>query len=164
VQTFEQQLNEKRYQEAYETAKNDGSMVGQILSAGLAKLSSGYDAAVQSMQEVGVEENLRLDQRLSYIALIGQISPMFGLLGTVHGMIKAFNKIAGKNVTPKPSELADGIGTALVTTLVGLMIAICAIAFHHFIRNRMTKLTMEVGIVSEDLMRRFSNVGQAKKT
>ncbi|MBN2579330.1 MAG: MotA/TolQ/ExbB proton channel family protein [Pirellulales bacterium] len=164
IQSFEQDLNEKRYQEAYEKAKNDGSMLGQILSAGMAKLSGGYEPAVQAMQEVGEEENLRLDQRLSYIALIGQISPMFGLLGTVDGMVQAFNQIAKSNTTPKPSKLANGIGTALVTTLVGLTIAIIAIGFHHFIRNRITKLVMEVGVISEELMRRFANVGPTKKT
>ena len=94
-----------------------------MLSAGLAKLSSGYDQAIEAMQEVGEEENMKLEHRLSYMALIGTVSPMVGLLGTVQGMIASFSVIANSPTTPKPSELAEGISTALFTTLVGLFIA-----------------------------------------
>ena len=65
-----------------------------MLSAGLARISSGYPQAIEAMQEVGEEENMRLEHRLSYLALIGTISPMFGLLGTVDGMVQAFDVIA----------------------------------------------------------------------
>jgi biopolymer transport protein ExbB len=111
------------------------------------------------MQEVGEEENMRLEHRLSYLALIGTISPMFGLLGTVDGMIQAFEKIATSPTQPRPDELADGIGTALVTTLVGIWLAIPAIVAFNILRNRIGRLVLEVGIVSENLMSRFQNVG-----
>jgi biopolymer transport protein ExbB len=162
VEGFEAQLNEKRYQEAYEMAKNDESFLGQVLSAGLGKLSAGYDQAIEAMQEVGEEENMKLEHRLSYMALIGTISPMVGLLGTVYGMIKSFSVIARSPTTPKPSELAQGISTALFTTLVGLSIAIPAIAIYNILRNRVARLVLEVGIVSEGLMARFSTVGAKK--
>jgi biopolymer transport protein ExbB len=162
VEGFEAQLNEKKYQDAYEIAKADESFLGQVLSAGLAKLSSGYDQAIEAMQEVGEEENMKLEHKLSYMALIGTISPMVGLLGTVQGMIRSFSVIANSPTTPKPSELAEGISTALFTTLVGLFIAIPAIAIYNILRNRIARLVLEVGIVSEGLMSRFSNVGQKK--
>jgi len=158
IDGFEAHLNAKRYQEAYELAKSDESFLGKVLSAGLARISSGYPQAIEAMQEVGEEENMRLDHRLSYLALIGTISPMFGLLGTVDGMTEAFNEIAQSTVTPKPSELAAGISTALVTTLVGLWLAIPAIAAFNILRNRVARLVLEVGIVSENLMSRFQNV------
>jgi len=159
VEGFEAHLNEKRYQEAYEMAKNDESFLGQVLSAGLAKLSAGYDQAIEAMQEVGEEENMKLEHRLSYMALIGTISPMVGLLGTVQGMIASFSVIANSPVTPKPSALAAGISTALFTTLVGLFIAIPAIAAYNILRNRVARLVLEVGILSEGLMGRFQGVG-----
>jgi biopolymer transport protein ExbB len=162
VEGFEAHLNEKRYQEAYEMAKNDESFLGQVLSAGLAKLSAGYDQAIEAMQEVGEEENMKLEHRLSYMALIGTISPMVGLMGTVYGMIKSFRVIALSAATPKANELADGISTALFTTLVGLCIAIPAIAVYNILRNRVARLVLEVGIVSEGLMSRFSTVGGKK--
>jgi biopolymer transport protein ExbB len=160
---FEAKLNEKRYQEAYELVRNDKSFLAKILTAGMAKLSEGYAPAMAAMQEVGEEQNLKLEQRNSYIALIAQIGPMFGLLGTVDGMVQAFDVIAHSNVTPKPSELAQGIGTALVTTVVGLWIAIPMIAFFHFVRNRLTRLVLEAGALSSNLMKRFENIPTSGK-
>lgn len=162
VEGFEAHLNEKRYQEAYEMAKSDESYLGQVLSAGLAKLSSGYEQALESMQEVGEEENMKLEHRLSYMALIGTISPMIGLFGTVHGMIDSFSVIELAGATPKAQELAGGISKALLTTLVGLAIAIPAIAAYNILRNRVQRLVLEVGILSEGLMSRFENVSGKK--
>ena len=163
VEGFEVQLNAKQYQEAYELARNDESFLGKVLSAGLAKLSAGYSPAIEAMQEVGEEETMKLEHLLSYIALIGTISPMVGLLGTVQGMIASFSVIADATTAPKPSELAQGIATALFTTLIGLMIAIPALGVYGILRNRIARLVLEVGVVSENLMNRFQNVG-AKKT
>ncbi len=160
VEGFEAHLNEKRYQEAYEMAKNDESFLGQVLSAGLAKLSAGYEQAIEAMQEVGEEENMKMEHRLSYMALIGTVSPMVGLLGTVQGMIASFSVIARSPTAPRPAELAAGISTALFTTLVGLFIAIPAIAAYNLIRNRVQRLVLEVGILSEGLMSRFASVGK----
>ncbi|HEX4128938.1 MAG TPA: MotA/TolQ/ExbB proton channel family protein [Pirellulales bacterium] len=160
VEGFEAHLNEKRYQDAYELAKSDDSFLGHVLAAGLGKLQSGYAQAIEAMQEVGEEETLRLEQRLSYIALIGTIAPMVGLLGTVDGMVQSFQVIARSTTQPKPSELAQGISMALITTLVGLWIAIPAIMFFGIFRNRMSRFVLEVGVMSEGLMGRFSTVGK----
>ncbi len=156
VESFESSLDEEKYQDAYEIARGDESFLGQVLAAGLAKLStSGYPQAIESMQEVAEEENMKFDHRLSYIALIGTVAPMVGLLGTVEGMISSFQVIASSNTQPKPSELAAGIATALFTTLVGLIIAIPAIFAHNLIRNRISRLVLEAGILSGNLMSRF---------
>lgn len=164
IEAFEGLLNEKKYQEAYELAKADESTLGQVLSAGLAKLSAGYQQAIEAMQEVGEEENMRLEHRLSYIAMIATISPMIGLLGTVQGMIGAFETLALTSTgAPDPRALAGDISTALFTTLIGLFIAIPAIAVYNVLRNRMARLMLEVGIVSEGLMSRFQPAAAAKK-
>jgi biopolymer transport protein ExbB len=163
LQGFEAHLNEKRYQEAYELAKNDESFLGKILAAGMQQLSSGYDNAMSAMEEVGGEENMKMEHRLGYVALIAQVGPMFGLLGTVDGMVMAFDVIAKSSTTPKPSELAQGIGTALVTTVVGLWIAIPSIVYYQIVRNRMVRLVNEVGVISGDLMKRFATVGAGVK-
>lgn len=155
VAAFEAHLNEKKYQEAYELARTDDSFLGRVLSAGLAKLQAGYAESIEAMQEMGEEETMKLEQRVSYIALIGTISPMFGLLGTVDGMVASFGVIAESVTQPKPSELASGIEMALVTTLVGLWLAIPAIGIYHFLKNRVSRLVLEAGILSEGLMSRF---------
>ena len=158
VDTFEEKLNEKDFQAAYDLARTDESVLGQVLSAGLAKLSRGYSKALEGMQEVGEEESMKLEHRLSYMAFIGNLSPMIGLFGTVHGMITSFQVIAVSGATPKPAELAEGISTALFTTLIGLAVAIPAIAAYNLLRNRVTRLLLEVGVTSENLMSRFEDV------
>jgi biopolymer transport protein ExbB len=160
VEDFEEMLDNKQYQDAYELAKEHESVLGSVLSAGLSKLSAGYPQAIEAMQEIGEEENMKLDHRLSYMALIGTLSPMVGLFGTVHGMIKAFQVIATGGSTPEAAELADGISTALFTTLLGLAIAIPAIAVYNILKNRVARLMLEVGILSEGLMGRFEGVGK----
>ncbi len=65
---------------------------------------------------------------------------------------------------PKPSELAGGISTALFTTLIGLGIAVPAMVFYSILRNRIQRLVLEIGMVSEGLMSRFSLVGKQKGT
>jgi biopolymer transport protein ExbB len=158
VDEFEGKLDEKDIQGAYDLARTDESVLGQVLSAGLAKLSKGYSKALEGMQEVGEEESMKLEHRLSYMALIGNLSPMIGLFGTVQGMIASFQVIAIGGATPKPSDLAEGISTALFTTLIGLAVAIPAIAAYNILRNRVSRLLLEVGVTSEDLMSRFEDV------
>lgn len=162
VETFESQLDNKQYQDAYDLAKTDESFLGTVLSAGLARLSSGYPQAVSAMQEAGSDESMKMEHRLSYLALIGTLSPMIGLFGTVHGMINSFYEIANGGGTPDANKLAAGISTALLTTLIGLAIAIPAIAGYNILRNLMQRRVLEVGTTSENLMGRFEKVGIKK--
>ncbi|MCM2370571.1 MotA/TolQ/ExbB proton channel family protein [Rhodopirellula sp. ICT_H3.1] len=157
IEEFGQRLDENDNQGAYDLAKSDESVLGQVLAAGLSKISRGYPKALEGMQEVGEEESMKLEHRLSYMALIGNLSPMIGLFGTVQGMIASFDVIANGGSTPKPSDLAAGISTALFTTLVGLFIAIPAIAAYNILRNRVARLLLEVGVESENLMSRFED-------
>lgn len=165
VENFEQKLAAKDYQGAYDQARNDDSFVARVLAAGLSKLNRGYEEAIEGMQEVGEDENMALEHRLSYLALIGSIAPMLGLMGTVHGMIMSFQEIAeSAGGTPDPKKLADGISTALFTTLEGLVIAIPALIAYSLLRNRVARFVLEVGIVSEGLMSRFSQIGKRPAT
>jgi len=156
VQNFEAALNEKNYQGAYEMAKEDESFLGAVLAAGMGKLQSGYDAAETAMNEAGADESMKLEHRLSYIALIGSIAPMVGLLGTVDGMIASFRVIEQSGTTPEPAALAGGISTALITTIVGLWLAIPAIIGFGIYKNRLARLLYDVGAVTEGLMARFA--------
>ncbi|HEV3006834.1 MAG TPA: MotA/TolQ/ExbB proton channel family protein [Pirellulales bacterium] len=161
VEAFEAHLNEQRYQEAYDLAANDGSFLGHVLAAGLGKLfSTGYPQAVEAMQEAGQDESLRLEHRLGYIALIGTISPIVGLLGTVEGMVASFQSIAHGDRHFKPSLLADGISMALVSTLVGLLLAIPAIAAFGILKNRLARTSHDVAAAGGSLMQRFQGAGQ----
>lgn len=157
VDRFKELLDEQDFQEAYEVAKASESPQGKILAAGLAKMSAGYEAAQQSMSDVAEEEITRLEQKLGYIALIGGIAPMLGLLGTVYGMVASFQVIATAGTAPQASELAKGISTALITTEVGLFIAIPAMIIYELFRNKLALLVLELTVQTENLMGRFNN-------
>ncbi len=156
IEEFEAKLNAKDFQGAFDLAKADDSTVARVVAAGLGAVNRGYDEAVEAMQEVGEEETMGAEHKLSHLALIGSVAPMLGLMGTVYGMILSFREIATREVAPKPKELADGISTALFTTLEGLIVAIPAIVAYSLLRNRMARLMLDVGIVSTRLMGRFA--------
>jgi biopolymer transport protein ExbB len=160
AEAFEANLNEKRFQEAFDLAKNDESMLGQMLAAGMQNLQQGYDKALDSMGQVGEDENMKLEHRLSFLSLVGSIAPMVGLLGTVDGMVQSFMVIASSDTQPKPSKLAEGISMALITTLVGLVLAIPAIIAFNLMKNRLSRLVMEVGQTSSNLMSRFETMNK----
>lgn len=156
---FEQHLEAKEYQPAYELAKNDDSYLGHVLAAGMSKLQAGYPAAVAAMEEAQGEEQMKLEHKISYVSLIGALAPMLGLLGTVTGMVSSFKKIADNpGVAPKPDQLAAGISTALVTTLIGLWIAIPAILFFQMFRNWLEEIQAESTEESTRLMSRFQTI------
>ena len=159
-QQFEQHLENKEYQQAFELAKGSDSYLGRVLAAGMGKLQSGYPAAVEAMQGAQGEEAMKLEHKISYVSLVGALAPMFGLLGTVDGMVAAFMKIAGADTAPKPSELAVGISQALVTTLIGLWLAIPAIACYGILKNWLQRFNMDVEDESTRLMSRFQNMGK----
>lgn len=160
IEQFEQKLNAKDYQGAFETAKSSDSFVGRLLAAGMGRLRDGYEAAQSGMQEVGDEETLSMEQKIGYLSLIGTIGPMLGLLGTVQGMVASFQVIANSATSPKPYQLADGIATALFTTLEGLIVAIPAMTFFMIFKNRLARFLMEAGYVVDNLMGRFQSMGK----
>ena len=151
-------LDENKFQEAYELAKNDESLLGKVLATGLSRIPNGYEKATQAMQDVEQEETMRLEHQLGYLALIGNIAPMIGLFGTVVGMIASFQAIAAGGAAPSPQKLAEGIATALFTTELGLAIALPAIAAFDILKNRLSRFILDVSVVSENFMGRFSNV------
>ena len=158
---FEQHLEAKEYQPAYELAKNDDSYLGHVLAAGMGKLQSGYPTALTAMEEAQGEEQMKLEHKISYVSLIGALAPMLGLLGTVTGMVSSFKQIADNpGVAPKPDQLAAGISTALVTTLIGLWIAIPAILFFQLFKNWLEEINSDASEETQRLMSRFQAMGK----
>ena len=144
IEGFESHLDKKEFQQAYELAKADDSYLGRVLSVGLVKLQVGRQQAFDAMRETQAEEAMQLEHKISYVSLIGALAPMFGLLGTVSGMVSAFTVIAQSATQPKHHELASGISQALVTTLIGLWIAIPAVACFSLFRNWLEQLNSDV--------------------
>jgi len=98
------------------------------------------------------EQAWGLLRRIEWLNLIGNVSPMVGLFGTVFGMIKLFNAIVLAGGQPQPAQLAGGISVALVTTFWGLFIAIPALAVHGVFRNRIETLISDAVVEAENIV------------
>ncbi|GEM_PF-192736 len=164
VAEFENKIRDKKYQEAYEVSRNNPSFLGKVLAAGLSKLSTGYTQAVEAMQEAGEDESMQVEHKLSWLALMGTTGPLLGLFGTVVGMVDSFRVIATSETQPKPSQLADGISTALITTLEGMVVAIVATFAFLLLKNQASRLVLEVGMISSNLMSRFSSTSRSGRS
>ena len=156
IQGLEVRLGEDRFQEACDLVRADRSVLARVLAAGLPQLAAGDEKAAAAMEEFGSLESIKMHARLGYVWLIAQLAPLFGLLGTVNGLIAAFEAIVRKGATPRPIDLAGGIGTALVATAVGLWIAIVAVAFHQIVLGRTNRLLAEAGILAGRFAERFA--------
>ena len=162
VLEFGELMDSQKFQDAYQVAKENDSLLGRVLAAGLSKVPSGYEKAVQTMQDVGQEETMKLEHQIGYLALVGNLAPMVGLFGTVVGMIASFQVIAAGGATPSPQKLAEGIATALFTTMIGLTIALPSLAIYDIIKNRLARFILEIGIISDNYIGRFSSVTPKK--
>ncbi|NQT89438.1 MotA/TolQ/ExbB proton channel family protein [bacterium] len=151
---LEEYFNEEQYEEALELCNVEHNMLTDVVRAGLSRIDAGYERMQEAMQEAGAEAAVGLQQKISYLSLIGNISPMLGLLGTVAGMVGAFGTIATMTVV-KPAVLAADINTALVTTLLGLTVAIPVMCAYQFFTNRVTRIILEASTIVSDLMERF---------
>lgn len=151
---LEEMLNAKQYRDAIAYANEDPSYLGKVTSAGLNEASNGYAAMERAIEESSDAEVSRMLRPIEYLSVLGNISPMMGLFGTVYGMIVAFKKLVEVG-NANPQELAAGISTALVTTLWGLIVAIPALAAYAIIRNKIDALTSEGTLMAEELIRPF---------
>ncbi|MCA9278699.1 MAG: MotA/TolQ/ExbB proton channel family protein [Phycisphaeraceae bacterium] len=104
-----------------------------------------------ALEEAGQEETAKMYRSVEGIGLIATISPMLGLLGTVVGMVGAFEKISTSAGFAKPPELAGSISVALITTVLGLLVAIPATFIHTYFKNRIDALAADAGTITEEL-------------
>ncbi|MCA9122932.1 MAG: MotA/TolQ/ExbB proton channel family protein [Planctomycetaceae bacterium] len=124
------------------------SLFATVVLAGLERYKGsefGFAEYKAAVEEAGEDQTGSLYRKTEVLGLIGSIAPMLGLTGTVLGMIKAFNTIAATDGAAKPAELAGGIGQALVTTLMGLVVAIPTMVAFSYFRNKIDSIIAEAG-------------------
>lgn len=150
-------IQKKLYDRAKQECAEDGSFLAQVVGAGLNQVGAmfGFFDMQNAMQEVSEREVSKLYRKLEYLSLIASVTPMLGLLGTVTGMIRSFNTIAASGGAANPSDLAGGISMALVTTCMGLIVAIPTMFFVSFFRKRIDGFVAESETVVEKLMGHF---------
>ena len=145
-------LRQNRVQEAIAVCDETDAPVSRILKAGLLKHNRRREDIREAMEDAGNLEIPRLERYMSALATCAQIAPLLGLLGTVAGMIKAFAQIHNKQGQVNPSDLAEGISNALVTTVAGLTVAIPALVVYNYFQTRVNNLVLEMEISSSELI------------
>lgn len=160
VNRISKPLQSGDYEKAIKIANSDDSFFGRVLSAGLRQSPHGYDAIIRGLEQVAAEETTIRFRRIELLNVLGQVSPMIGLFGTVYGMILAFGAIVASGGAADPVMLAGGIGTALTTTFWGLVVAIPALAGYALLRNKIDELTIEATLEAEELMAPFRPAGK----
>ncbi len=136
---------------AISACRKSPTPISMIMLAGLMKFGRGRDEMKEAIEDSANQEIPVLERNLSTLSTIGNITPLLGLLGTVFGMVKAFNVIAVMGVG-KPEALAGGISEALLTTAFGLSIAIPTIVIYNYLSHRVDKLIREMEVNCVDLI------------
>lgn len=152
MDTMRQVLRQNRMQEAIEICEHTNAPVSRILRAGILKHDRPKEDIREAIEDAGNLEIPRLERYLSALATCANIAPLLGLLGTVQGMIAAFAQIQNKRGQVNPSDLAEGIGTALYTTAFGLAVAIPMLVLYNYFVTRVENMVVEMEISSSELV------------
>jgi biopolymer transport protein ExbB len=150
VDRLETAIKDRKFQEAYDACRDNESFLARLVRTGVANLPNGRPEAKEAMMLTSEEVVTGMEQRIGYLAIIGQLGPLIGLVGTIIGMIMSFQEIAmAAGSQPKPEKVAEGISTALVITLLGISLSVPAIFFFALFRNRVALMTMEASRVAD---------------
>jgi biopolymer transport protein ExbB len=139
----QQQLVAGNLKGAFQACEAQPSFLSFVLRASLSEAESGWSAVEKALEDSTAEQTARLMRRVEYLAVIGSIAPMLGLLGTVVGLTFAFHEVASTQGVARAADLADGIYHALVSTVGGLIVAIPSMAMYAALRNRIDQLAAE---------------------
>ncbi|HEX4083272.1 MAG TPA: MotA/TolQ/ExbB proton channel family protein [Chthoniobacteraceae bacterium] len=154
VDSLHNEINAGNYQGAWETCNANMNYLANVLKGGLERIGRGKEAVQDAIAEYALREATVLRTRNSYLSVIGVISPMIGLLGTVIGMMRAF-AVLGASGIGDPRGLATSIGEVLMATASGLFIAIPAFISYYIFRNRAQQVIVyadgEVGRLLEEI-------------
>lgn len=156
-------LKELNLQAAAKACQQQPSFLASILRQALGDVDGGWPAVEKTLEDASAAQAARLFRKIEYLSVIGNIAPMVGLLGTVVGMIFAFQEVANTQGAARAGELASGIYQALVTTVGGLLVAIPSLAAFAVFRNRVDGLVAETAMTAlqalQPLKRALANRG-----
>lgn len=125
--------------------------IANVINAGLARSSRGIEAVEKAVMTQGTIEMAFLERNLVWLATVVSLAPMLGFLGTVSGMVGAFDSIA-KADDISPALVAGGISEALLTTMFGLIVAIIVQFFHNFFVSRIDKIVSDMEESTQELV------------
>lgn len=137
---------------ALQLCEEDRSPIATVFAAAARKWGRSAGEIEQAVLDQGERTVNGLRRYVRLFNGISTVSPLLGLLGTVLGMISAFNDIAGSDAMGRPELLAAGISEALITTAAGLCVAIPALVCHLFFVSRVDQLTIEIDRLGQQLV------------
>jgi biopolymer transport protein ExbB len=152
VNHLRSQFSAGDYNAAFQTCRSKTCFLTNVVRAGLSMLGQGKEVTEKAMEDVMAKEIATMNTRIYYLNLIGVVTPMLGLTGTVLGMMNAF-KTLGTSGIGDPSALAGAIGEVLVATATGLFVAIPGFASYYFFRNRIYAVSSYTEEVVNNLFR-----------
>lgn len=124
----------------------------RVLKSGLKRANQGSEQIQNAIDATALEVVPKVEQRLQYLSLIANISTLFGLLGTIQGLIQSFSAVASADPAQKAELLALGISKAMNTTALGLMAAITIMIVHAFLSSKSDKIINEIDEFSVKLL------------
>jgi len=142
------------YVGAYTFCRDNKSPLTNILRVGISLLGDGKNIVEEGILSEMSKENAAFGTQINYLSVIGVVTPMMGLLGTVTGMIRAFSTLGSSGIGD-PSSLSGAIGEVLVATASGLVIAIPAFGMFYYLRNRSTAAMHHIQDVINLLFRKM---------
>jgi biopolymer transport protein ExbB len=145
-------LKHNRVAEATSLCEETGGPLAFILKAGLLKHGRARPEIREAVEDAGLLVIPSLERYLSVLATIANIAPLLGLLGTVVGMTEAFMVIQSHGGSVTPGDLAGGIGTALLTTVWGLIVAIPTLVAYNYFVTAVDTMVWEMEILSSELL------------
>lgn len=165
IQRFLQHLEQGQVDRdtALELCEENGSPVAYVFAHGIRKWGKPSVEVEQAIIDGGERQVSQLRKHLRVINGVATVTPLIGLLGTVIGMIKAFNDIANTTALGKAQELAVGISLALLTTAAGLMIAIPSLIMYMYLAGRVDALVMEMDHLAQNVVHLISAEGLAAR-
>lgn len=151
VNEIDESLEKGGVDAAKEICRNTPGPVATIFRQGLDRSSGSYEEVAKAIEDYGSVEMSKLERGLSWISLFIALAPMLGFMGTVIGMISAFDDIAEAN-TINASIVAGGIKIALITTVSGLIVAIILQVFYNYILSKIDGIVLDMEEASMDLV------------
>jgi biopolymer transport protein ExbB len=151
-------------EEALQVCDENGSPIAMVFAHGIRKWGKPSVEVEQAIIDGGERQVAALRSHLRVINGIATITPLLGLLGTVWGMVVAFNDIANVGVTGNTSVLAEGIAVALLTTVAGLVIAIPCLVLYMYLSGRVDSLVMDMDDLAQSVVQSISAEALATHT
>ncbi len=155
MEEWEQLLKKRDVKGIYQSARESGCELGDLVATGLAAISGGLADAREAIDRMGETVTVHMEKRISMLAVIGSLGPLIGLLGTLKGMISSFSVIARSETQMKASEVAGGISEALLITFEGVAISVPAIFFFAYFRNQVSTLSLDAINQADVLIKRI---------